>query len=242
MKYGAKTDKGMRRQQNEDNFCMANLPDMPFSLFAVADGVGGLSAGEVASEIAAEVFAERYKKIAAEERKPEPAEFLKHTSQDANEEIIRHAYETAHTDMGTTLVACAVTSHSIFTINFGDSRAYIYSCGKLRQITVDHTIYAEFVRSGRFTADEAKKLYGSNRITNGLGFFACPTGDLFVDPFIHGDKLMLCSDGLSGMLSFEEIKRCLAEDAEPFEIAGRMVNMANEKGGNDNITAVVVLL
>lgn len=242
MKYGAKTDKGMRRQQNEDNFCMANLPDMPFSLFAVADGVGGLSAGEVASEIAAEVFAERYKKVSAAERKPEAVEFLKATSQEANEDIIRHAYETAHTDMGTTLVACAVTSHSIFTINFGDSRAYIFSAGKLRQITVDHTIYAEFVRSGRFTADEAKKLYGSNRITNGLGFFACPTGDVFVDPFIRGDKLLLCSDGLSGMLSFEEIRNYLSEEAEPAEIAGKMVDMANKKGGNDNITAVIVQL
>lgn len=242
MKYGAKTDKGQKRQQNEDDFCIANLPDMPFALFAVADGVGGLRAGDVASRIAAEVFADNYKKCRDEQLKPEPAEFLKRTAQEANEKIIRHAYGSEHIDMGTTLVASAVTDRMIVTINFGDSRAYLYSSGKLRQLTVDHTIYAEFVRSGRFTADEAKKLYGSNRITNGLGFFACPTGDVFSDPYIHGDKLMLCSDGLSGMLSFEEIRDFLSENAEPSAIAARLVDRANEKGGSDNITAVVIVL
>ena len=144
--------------------------------------------------------------------------------------------------MGTTLVACAVTEHEIITINFGDSRAYILSQGKLRQLTVDHTIYAEFVRSGRFTADEAKQLYGSNRITNGLGFFACPTGDIFTDPYLKGDRLMLCSDGLSGMLNFDEIRACLSEEADPAYIADKMVEMANAKGGRDNITVVVVNL
>jgi protein phosphatase len=242
MRYGAKTDKGIMRQQNEDNFCMANLPDMPFSLFAVADGVGGHKAGEVASEIAAEVFARNYQECHESNRRPEPVEFLKRTAQEANEEIVRKAYGSEHTDMGTTLVASAVTDRDVITINFGDSRAYIFSQGKLRQLTVDHTIYAEFVRSGRFTADEAKKLYGSNRITNGLGFFACPTGDLFTDPYIKGDKLMLCSDGLSGMLSFEEIRACLSEEADPSYIADKMVEMANAKGGRDNITAVVVQL
>ena len=149
MRYGAKTDKGMMRQQNEDNFCMANLPDMPFSLFAVADGVGGHKAGEVASEIAAEVFARKYQACHESQKKPEAVEFLQHTSQEANEEIIRQAYGSEHTDMGTTLVASAVTDREIITINFGDSRAYLYSQGKLRQLTVDHTIYAEFVRSGQ---------------------------------------------------------------------------------------------
>ena len=118
MRYGAKTDKGMLHSLNEDNFCMANLPEIPFALFAVADGVGGLYAGEVASEIAAEVFADSYQKLNDAERMPEPAEFLSHTAQNANEAIIRHAYETAHNDMGTTLVACAVTENRIFTLNF----------------------------------------------------------------------------------------------------------------------------
>ena len=221
---------------------MANLPDMPFSLFAVADGVGGHKAGEVASEIAAEAFAQRYQDCHDNDRKPEPVEFLRHTAQEANEKIIRRAYGSEHTDMGTTLVACAVTDRDIFTINFGDSRAYILSQGKLRQITVDHTIYTEFVRSGRFTADEAKQLYGSNRITNALGFFACPTGDVFTDPYIEGDKLLLCSDGLSGMLSFDELREYLSEEADPSVIADKMVELANEKGGKDNITAVVVQL
>ena len=242
MRYGAKTDKGMLRSLNEDNFCMANLPDVPFALFAVADGVGGLYAGEVASEIAAEVFADSYQKLTETERMPEPAEFLSHTAQSANEAIIRHAYETAHNDMGTTLVACAVTESRVFTLNFGDSRAYLLSRGALRQLTVDHTIYAEFVRSGRFTADEAKQLYGSNRITNGLGFFSCPTGDMFTDTYDPGDRLLLCSDGLSGMLSFEEIGSFLSDCVNPAETAEAMVDLANEKGGRDNITAVVVAL
>ena len=242
MRYGAKTDKGMMRQQNEDNFCMANLPDMPFSLFAVADGVGGHKSGEVASEIAAEVFARKYQACHESQNKPEAVEFLRHTSQEANEEIIRQAYGSEHTDMGTTLVASAVTDREIITINFGDSRAYLFSQGKMRQLTVDHTIYAEFVRSGRFTADEAKKLYGSNRITNGLGFFACPSGDVFTDPYLRGDRLMLCSDGLSGMLSFEEIRACLSEETDPSSMADKMVEMANAKGGRDNITVVIVQL
>ena len=242
MKFGAITDKGQQRSKNEDNYCMASVPGMPFALFAVADGVGGLYAGEVASEIAAEVFADSYQKLNDAERMPEPAEFLSHTAQNANEAIIRHAYETAHNDMGTTLVACAVTENRIFTLNFGDSRAYLLSRGSLRQLTVDHTIYAEFVRSGRFTADEAKQLYGSNRITNGLGFFSCPTGDMFTDTYDPGDRLLLCSDGLSGMLSFDEIEAYLNDCADPSGTAAAMVDLANEKGGRDNITAVVVTL
>ncbi len=242
MRYGAKTDKGRHRLQNEDNFCMANLPDVPFALFAVADGVGGLRAGEVASEAAVEVFAERYQTLAGADRHIETVEFLKRTSQEANEEIIRQAYGSEHTDMGTTLVACAVTKSRIVTINFGDSRAYLFSGGKLRQITVDHTIYAEFVRSGRFTDDEAKKLYGSNRITNGLGFFACPSGDVFTDQYERGDTLLLCSDGLSGMLGPDEIEKCLRTGKDPSVLAEMLVELANEKGGRDNITAVVVAL
>ena len=242
MKFGAITDKGQQRSKNEDNYCMASVPGMPFALFAVADGVGGYKAGEVASEIAAEVLAKEYETAAGNGEAPEPVEFLRITAQTANEEIIKHAAEMNYTDMGTTLVACAVTDTQIITINFGDSRAYLLSGGELRQFTVDHTIFAEFVRSGKITSDEAKRLYGSNRITNGLGFFACPTGDIFVDGREGADVLMLCSDGLSGMLSFEEIREHLMADGQPWEIARNMVDDANTRGSNDNITAVVVRL
>lgn len=242
MRYGAKTDKGMNRSRNEDNFCMANLPYMPFALFAVADGVGGHKSGDVASRICAEHFADQYEQLSLGDRREGPTDFLRRVSQEANEEIIRQSCDEQHTDMGTTLVASAVTGNRIVTINFGDSRAYILSGGELKQITSDHTIYADFVRSGRFTDDEAKKLYGSNRITNALGFFACPTGDIFINEYRHGDKLILCSDGLTGMVEPGEIRDIALADEPAGILAEKLVDAANARGGRDNITVIVVIL
>jgi len=224
-----RTDAGRVRRRNEDSFVL----DPP--LFAVADGMGGAQAGEVASRLAAAAFREYH---AAD--RLEPAERVEAIIQEAN----RRIFERARTDseasgMGTTVTAAILTNGRVSIGHVGDSRAYRVRNGELEQLTEDHSLVADLMRSGRLTPEEADAHPQRSVITRALGTDAEVDVDMVTVDVEPGDLFLLCSDGLTTMVPEEDILRILQE-ADTLDAAARtLVRAANSGGGEDNITVVL---
>ncbi len=225
----AVTDPGRKRRHNED----ALVCQPP--LFAVADGMGGAQAGEIASRLAAAVV----------ERVEPGREAGRDQVVAVIEEANRRVYERASRDeaasgMGTTLTVALVEDEVVWIGHVGDSRAYLLRSGRLRQLTDDHSLVAELVRSGRLTPEEAESHPQRSLITRALGTEEAVEVDVFSVPARPGDLFLLCSDGLTAMVDDATICRLL-EDARPdLEGAARaLVEEANRRGGEDNITVVL---
>ena len=225
------TDVGRQRQGNEDNY----LEQPP--LFAVADGMGGARAGEVASKIAVEMLADSAPADGSPER------HLAEVTKEANRQI----YEKAQADselagMGTTLTAALVTGREVAIGHVGDSRLYRFRDGELERLTQDHSLVEEFVRQGKLTPEEAENHPQRSIITRALG----PEPDVEVETYTHagraGDVYLICSDGLTGMVPEPRIAEILSESGSLDQAAHRLIEEANENGGKDNITAVLFRL
>src|SRR5918995_338749 len=223
------TDAGRKRRRNEDAY-MVQPP-----LFAVADGMGGAQAGEVASRLAVDAFREFHD---ADELEPE--ERVTAIIQEANRRIYERAREdTQASGMGTTITAALVGDESISIGHVGDSRAYRLRGGQLEQLTDDHSLVADLVRGGRISPEEAEAHPQRSVITRALG--TDPEGgvDALSVEAESGDLYLICSDGLTTMISDEEILAVLAR-AKSLESAGKdLVKAANRRGGEDNVTVVL---
>ncbi|HET8743916.1 MAG TPA: Stp1/IreP family PP2C-type Ser/Thr phosphatase [Gaiella sp.] len=224
------TDTGRKRRQNEDAF----VCEPP--LFAIADGMGGAQAGEVASQLAAAAFEEGAAGIHGEDG-------IATVVRDANARIFERAvHDPAVAGMGTTATV-AVVDESAATVTIahvGDSRAYLYRDDVLAQVTTDHSLVGELVRSGRLTEDEAAVHPHRSVITRALGTDADVEVDTLTLDVVAGDLVLLCSDGLSAMLRDEEIARVLrSSGGEPQAAAEALVAAANAAGGEDNVTVVL---
>ncbi len=225
---GATTDVGQVRDGNEDRF----LVEVGLRLFAVADGMGGHQAGEVASTTAIEAL-----RAAIAAGRP---------LDDAIVEANRAVYEKAGTDdaftgMGTTLTAIAVGSERAVVVgHVGDSRAYLARDGTLEQITEDHSLVEEMVREGRITEDQALVHPQRSIITRALGIDAEIDVDLYPVELQAEDRILICSDGLTDMLRQTDIARILRQEADPQRAADALADAANANGGIDNVTAVVI--
>jgi protein phosphatase len=224
------SDTGRKRRQNEDAF----VCEPP--LFAIADGMGGAQAGEVASRLAAAVFEEGADAIRGEEG-------VATVVRAANARIFERAvHDPAVAGMGTTATV-AVVDERAATVTFahvGDSRAYLYRNRVLEQLTTDHSLVGELVRSGRLTEDEAAVHPHRSVITRALGTDAEVEVDTLTLEVAPGDLVLLCSDGLSAMVRDEEIVRVLeSTDGAPRAAAEALVSAANEAGGEDNVTVVL---
>jgi PPM family protein phosphatase len=228
VEHAGRTDVGRQRSANEDDFVLAP----PF--FAVADGMGGAKAGEVASAMATEVFE-------GESDSGEPAEVqLARILREANRRIHDLALaDESHRGMGTTLTAAKVTGDDISLGHVGDSRAYRMRDGELEQLTKDHSLVAELERSGQITPEAAEHHPQRSIITRALG----PEPDVEVDTYTmaarEGDLFLLCSDGLTSMISDEEIGSILRSADSLDAAADALVRAANQSGGKDNITVVL---
>lgn len=225
------TDTGRARRANEDHF-LVRAP-----LFVVADGMGGAQAGEVASRLAAETFADGLGDGDSLERR------LAARVEDANRRIHRRAREDrARAGMGTTLTAVYVDDEELVVAHVGDSRAYLWRDGELTRLTRDHSLVDELVRRGKLTEEEAAEHPQRSIITRALG----PEPDVEVDTRTYrgrdGDVLLLCSDGLTSMISEDDVA-ALLRDATDLDAAARaLVDAANDAGGRDNITVVLARL
>jgi PPM family protein phosphatase len=223
------TDPGRKRRRNEDSYVI----EPP--LFAVADGMGGAQAGEVASRLAAAAFREFHD---ADDLDPE--ERLVAIIQEANRRIYERAADDSEVSgMGTTITAALVGGTGLAIGHVGDSRAYRLRAGRFEQLTDDHSLVADLVRSGRLTPEEADVHPQRSVITRALGTDAQVDVDTFTVPAENDDLFLLCSDGLTTMVGDEEI-RDLVTRAKDLDQAGKgLVKAANRAGGEDNVTVVL---
>ena len=231
LRAGSATDVGLVRSNNQDSYLVAD------PLYAVADGMGGAAAGEVASALAIEALNNGFVRSG-----PPTADLLISAAQTANRAVWDEA--EAHPEMrgmGTTLVAIAlVEGPELAIINIGDSRLYVLHGDELRQVTFDHNLVAEMVAEGRITPAEAEVHPRRNIMTRALGVDPEVPVDLFVEDPCPGDRYLLCSDGLPREVSDDLIASLLRRIADPDEAARELVEEAKRRGGNDNITVVVV--
>ena len=224
------SDTGRKRRQNED----AYVCEPP--LFAIADGMGGAQAGEVASRLAAAVFEEGAAAVQGEDG-------VATVVRAANARIFERAvHDPAVAGMGTTATVAVIdeAAATVTIAHVGDSRAYLHRQGALEQLTTDHSLVGELVRSGRLTEDEAAVHPHRSVITRALGTDADVEVDTLTLDVVPGDLVLLCSDGLSAMVRDEEIVRILeSTGAEPRAAAEALVSAANAAGGEDNVTVVL---
>ena len=225
---GAATDVGRIREINED----AYLVDEGMGLIAVADGMGGHRAGEVASVTALEAL-----RAAVRQGKP-----LREAIEDANGAVFDKS--ASHDDfrgMGTTLTAGTLAAGNTLIVgHVGDSRAYLLRDGEFRQLTTDHSRVQELVDDGRLTADEAAVHPMRNVVTRAIGMDSSVDVDVYPVQLELGDVVLFCSDGLTGMLQDDFVGAELRRESDPARVAMRLVDEANRAGGEDNITVVVV--
>ena len=225
---GSRTDVGCMREHNEDSL-LIKAP-----LYVIADGMGGHAAGEVASEIAIQTL------DVAQITKLDP-DALRRAVIEANSLIIDGARKgLGRRGMGTTLTAAVIDGSQLLVAQVGDSRAYLLQSGRLRQITRDHSLVGELLATGQITEEEAR--YHPNRsvITRALGSDPSVQPDLYEMRLHEGERLLLCSDGLNGMLEDEHIERILNQCADPQDAADALVQATNDAGGYDNVTVIVV--
>lgn len=210
-------------------------------LYVVADGMGGHSAGEVASEIAVRTLAEIYTSTSPGMTTPEQ---VANAISTANTAIFLESLDDSEkAGMGTTLTALVVTdpaTHQIVVANIGDSRTYLWRDEELRQITVDHSHVQTLVERGAISAAEARTHYQRNIVLRALGIDTSIEIDLFPFEVRDGDRFILCSDGLVDEAEDSEIENEIRLKTEPQQLAESLVNLANDHGGRDNVTVLVV--
>lgn len=212
------------------------------NIYAVADGMGGHKGGEVASAMAVEALQEV---LADESKIATPIETrLEKAYKLANDRIYESSHMASNKDlegMGTTLVACYATQHKIFISNVGDSRAYLFREGRIWQITEDHSLVQEQIRAGLINPNNANEIVGKNVITRSVGYDQNVKIDVLFRAYTRGDIFLLCSDGLTGMVSNSLIANILAKN--PLEkVAQICIDEANKAGGTDNISCLVISL
>lgn len=241
IRFGAKTDLGRARENNEDKFEFYE-PEEPEILavkgcmYAVADGMGGHSSGQVASEIALKTVLKTY----FSDPDDDVAESLRAAIRAANSYVWDTASAIAEREgMGTTCTALVLRDDEMYVGHVGDSRAYLIRGGEMRQVTDDHSWVAEQVRRGALTDEEARFSPFRNVITRSLGMGADVEVDVYTGKVEKDDVFVLCSDGLSGYVTDGEIQE-IASANSASSAAMKLVDLANANGGGDNITVMVV--
>jgi PPM family protein phosphatase len=227
MRIGVSTHPGRRRRHNEDAYVI----EPP--LFAVADGMGGAKAGEVASRLAAAALKEGGSDGSGEKR-------VEELIREANRRVFRRATEDREASgMGTTMTVALVEPGSVVFGHVGDSRAYLIRDGRIEQLTDDHSLVAELVRSGRLTPEEAETHPQRSVITRAVGTEADVDVDTFTVEPARGDLFLICSDGLTDMVDDEAIIKAVEKHHDDLDEAAKaLVTAANRVGGEDNITVV----
>ena len=240
MRISAKTDVGKVRPNNQDSYAAGEFQN-GVTWVVVCDGMGGYRGGNIASSAAVKTISERITGSYRENMTSSSIKNLLVTSiTNANFEIFDMAAANEELKgMGTTVVAALITKKAIYIAHAGDSRAYLVADGKLRQITKDHSVVQELVDSGEITREQAMDHPQKNLITRALGVEEIVKVDFTVEDIKGDETLLICTDGLTNEVTEDEILRVLSE--KPFEeVADTLVDMANENGGNDNITAVAI--
>jgi protein phosphatase len=258
VKLFARTDVGQIREHNEDNFLVADMTRKTRglleanrtgvvgrhgSLFAVCDGMGGAAAGEIASQLAVDIVYERMVDGLDDQplSRDELARRLVRAIEAAGLRIFQEAkLDRTRRGMGTTVTAAALVDDHLFFAQVGDSRGYVLRQGQLVQLTRDQSLVNQLIEAGQLTEEEAETFEHNNIILQALGTADTVQVDLTFCELRRGDTLLLCSDGLSGMVRFDDIREVLRGAPEPIDACKLLTERANQAGGHDNITVIVV--
>jgi protein phosphatase len=232
------TDIGEKRRINQDYvFCEPNpIGNLP-NLFIVADGMGGHNAGDYASRFCVEFFTDYIRNST----QTSPIVLIEEAIKYTNDKLYEKSKQQIEFEgMGTTLVVATISRNEMYVANIGDSRLYVIS-NEIRQITEDHSLVQAMVKNGELDRDEAKVHPNKNIITRALGASETAQPDFFEVELEEGDIVLMCSDGLTNMLSDEAIERIIRENADDPRIAAEtLVKQANQNGGKDNIAVILV--
>ena len=242
MEYFGITDKGRVRPTNQDIYRLEVRPEKESAFVLVCDGMGGANAGNVASRFAADSFLAD----AAGALDSAPDEIMRHKTmlhalEKANDTVFGLAgRQPEFRGMGTTLVGAFVQGREASILNVGDSRAYLIHNGEMTRITHDHSVVQTLVENGDITAEEARTHPNRNLITRALGPDETTLCDAFDVSFAHGDKILLCTDGLVVTATDEEICRIVCADKRAEEKLDDLIALAKAQGAPDNVTAVLI--
>lgn len=234
--YG-KTDIGVNRRMNQDYFYVSTEPvgNLP-NIFIVADGMGGHKAGDVASREAVNTI---ISEISGNTSK-DPVSTMEKAIETANVKLLEKSRSTPEFEgMGTTLVMAAVCNDVIYIANIGDSRLYVIG-DEIRQITRDHSFVQEMVTLGKLDKNSARNHEKKNYLTRALGVEEGTMADFFEIKSIQGEKILMCSDGLTNMVEDDDIKNIVNGETDIREAVKTLIEVANKNGGMDNITAVLI--
>lgn len=238
------SDPGRVRSQNEDSFLICTRPDGLFTFAAVADGVGGRMAGEVASRLCLTTLFEEWDRLNREGifdtmTLTAIPEFLSETVQRANENVFRAAAsQPLENRMCTTVAALFLAQKKAFTVHLGDSRIYRVRNGEIMQLTHDHSLVAELMDAGAIAPDEARNHPLAHVISRSVGVCETVQPEICVFEHVPGDRWLLCSDGLSDVVEADEIRDAVWNAYDPADVVHGLLKLALNRGGPDNITAV----
>lgn len=237
MKTFSITDTGILRTMNQDYFFASDSPvgNLP-NLFIVSDGMGGHKAGEYASRYTVE----RVVASSTRNNSKNPIKILCEAIEKANEILVMEAgADESKQGMGTTIVAATISDGKMYVANVGDSRLYVIG-DSIKQITKDHSYVAEMVRRGEVDPKDARRHPDKNIITRAVGAFETIQADFFEVDLNESETVLLCSDGLTNMVTDDELYRVIRETSELSEAGKKLVEEANKNGGSDNITIVMI--
>lgn len=247
LEAAGRTHVGMKRAHNEDSLRLCRDE----SLFIVADGMGGHASGEIASQLSVETLAEFFRATESDGEITWPYKMDKEKLYDENRVITgiklsnRRIFESASRDarlkgMGTTIVATFFNEDKCYIGHVGDSRVYLFRDKKLDLLTEDHSLLNDYIKMKRLTPEEIEAFPHKNVIVRALGMKETVQVDISEHRIQSGDVFLLCSDGLSGMITDEGMEHILRESHDLEENCDRLIEVANENGGTDNITVILV--
>ena len=234
------TDVGAVRHQNQDSYHIELLAE-DMALGIVCDGMGGAKAGNVASQLAVETFLQTAKAQPPEQWRNEPEALLHFAAEQANGAVhFRANVDADCRGMGTTMVAALVVGDRAYILNIGDSRCYLVRPEGITKVTRDHSVVEDLVARGQITPEQARQHPQKNLITRALGAESRLRADLFRQPMEPGDALLLCSDGLSNMVSDQELLYEVLHGGPAEDCCRRLLDIALSRGAPDNVTAVLL--
>ena len=241
MKAYGKSVTGLKRKNNEDAIYISDENSELKHLYIVADGMGGHNAGEVASNSAITAFNQYIHDNVHEIKEEEILDLLVSAVQHCNTDIYQKSSVDEHlSEMGTTLIAAVVMNHKLYVTHVGDSRLYIFREEEIRQLTNDHSYVMELVRLGKITREEAAVHPNRNIITRAVGTHETVEVDTIIENLFEGDIILICSDGLSTMVDDWEMKEILSKEETQEQKVQALIDKANEKGGLDNISIILI--
>lgn len=241
MKIWGATDRGMVRKQNQDYYRQQELAEGQF-LAVVCDGMGGSKSGDVASRLASEVFLQDVEQsVYPDMEQTEIVKMLVSAVKNANRAVYEQSQVSSDfTGMGTTLVAVYLQNSDAYVVNVGDSRCYYVARDEIAQITEDHSVVGLMVARGQITEEEARNHPNKNLITRAVGTEPNVECDCFYLRLKEGEYLLLCSDGLSNMVTRPELLYEITHGSDGTEICQKMIEIAKKRGAPDNVTVILL--